>query len=213
MKINEMRRYSFLLLSNDATSRVRMGLGQFLGDVGLPAHGVQRRASPGYHPTVSAHKERLPVPGNVAALDGTVHQTSWVERRLGRRAVFLEVCVQRILAIPVHINLGEHLEVGHEVIPRSHIFDPPQDLCLCTRFLIMELVAGETQNDESVARVLGVECIHTKVVGGEASVGRHVDHQDHLASVVSERDVFGFVDVQHGEVIQAGVITRRLVAI
>jgi len=131
----------------------------------------------------------------------------------GGRAVFLEIRVERSLYGPVDVNLGEHLEVGDEATSRTHVLDAVKDLNLCARFLIMELSAGETQDDEGVITIFGLECIHTMVMGGEPSVGGDVHHQDHLSSVVTEGDVLGSGDVQHGEVIDAALVIGWLVTL
>jgi len=182
------------------------GSGQLLDDGILPTHGVQGRGSSGDDMTGLVDQEGLPVPRDVTALDGRVHQGVRRERVRGGWTMLLEVSVQGSLAGPVDVDLGEELEVGHELSSRPHVLHSVQDLRLCTRFLVMELVAGETQDDEVITTIFLGKCIHTMVVGGEPSVGGHIDHQDYLALVVAERDVPGLADVQHGEVVQTRLV-------
>jgi len=187
-----------------------IGILEFGLNFRCPGHGVKGRGRPADHSAVHTHKEGLPVPRDVRGLDRRVHQVGVVESFRGGWAVALEILVEWSLYGSIDVNLGEHLEVGDKAPSRTHVLDAVKDLDLCTRFLIMELSAGETQDDEGVITIFGLECIHTMVMGGEPSVGGDIYHQDHLASVVTEGDVLGSGDVQHGEVVDAALVIAWL---
>ena len=49
-----------------------------------------------------------------------------------------------------------------------------------------EVVAGEAEHGESLGLVLAVDRLEFLVLLGQAALGCHVDHQQHLALVVAE---------------------------
>lgn len=70
-----------------------------------------------------------------------------------------------ILIISVDLDLFQEVKLGHEATSRAHVFDALEDLGLRgTRFLQIELVARETENDQISAGVGLGECIQASVV-------------------------------------------------
>jgi hypothetical protein len=55
-------------------------------------------------------------------------------------------------------------------------------------FLAPKLVAGKSQNRESLGFIFFVQCTQTCVLGSEASFARDVDNQANLALVARKRD-------------------------
>lgn len=93
---------------------------------------------------ILVHKEFAEVPLDVTAR----------ERSLG----VLEVFVERMGVGAIHINLGEHWELG------SIAFSELLDISIATRLLPTELVAGESQNFKALGLVLVVQSHQLLVV-------------------------------------------------
>jgi len=86
---------------------------------------------------VCANEESLPVPRDVALPDWRVEANGLVKRLDGRRALSLEISIQRVLFVSIHIDFPKHLEVGDKAIARTDVFHAVQDLSGCrTRFLM-----------------------------------------------------------------------------
>jgi len=97
----------------------------------------------------------------------------------------LEEGVDGVFLLPIHIRLGEHLEVWDEVIARPDMPEDRVDLTgIGARLLPQELVAGEAQDTEGLASILLCQCIERVVLGGVASEGGQVHNKEHLSSVV-----------------------------
>ena len=56
-------------------------------------------------------------------------------------------------------------------------------MLLRARFLVAEIVRGESQNDETAILVTSVQGLETFVLAGEGALARGVDDQYHLALV------------------------------
>ena len=87
--------------------------------------------------------------------------------------------------ITVDVDLGEHGEVYVVVIGRKG-----KNLFICPWFLVCKLVAGETQDAETVVGKLLMKRTQTCVLRRKASSAGDVDNEGNLAFVLREVDVF-----------------------
>ncbi len=83
--------------------------------------------------------------------------------------------------IPVHIGLLQELEFWLKAISRTDVFQRQQDLIIFTVFLMAELVAGHSQDNQPLRGEARVELVHLGVIpDGGASERRHVLDQHHF---------------------------------
>ena len=77
-------------------------------------------------------------PPNVILVVGLIIElVGSLEFRSHRRAPALQEFINWVLIFPVHVRLGEHFEVGHKIITRSHVFQHGVDLAgVCARLLL-----------------------------------------------------------------------------
>ena len=77
-------------------------------------------------------------PPNVILVVGLIIElVGSLEFRPHRRAPALQEFINWVLIFPVHVRLGEHFEVGHKIITRSHVFQHGVDLAgVCARLLL-----------------------------------------------------------------------------
>jgi len=128
--------------------------------------------------------------------------------------VTLEVGIERVLVIPVDFNFLEELEIGDEPPSRTNMGYSVKDLCPIRSWLFqIELITRKTENCEVLTAILGIECIHSKVMGSVTSVGCHVDNKDYLPLVVTEIDFSDEMNVHEGEVINGGIVFGCLVTV
>jgi len=86
--------------------------------------------------------------------------------------------------IAIDIDLGEEVECDPVFGQHASL-----DLCVRARLLSSELIAGESGDSQPLVFVLSVQCLKLVVVGvGQPSVGRHVEDDHHVASVLAEAD-------------------------
>ena len=76
------------------------------------------------------------------------------------------------------------------------------DLRRAAGLLASEVVGREAEQDEALALVVFVELLEALVLRREAALGRHVDHQHHLALVGRERLRLALEGVG-GEIVEA----------
>jgi len=145
------------------------------------------------------HEELFKIPPNVILVVGLIIElVGSLEFRPHRRAPALQEFINWVLIFPVHVRLGEHFEVGHKIITRSHVFQHGVDLAgVCARLLSKELIAREAQNLEGPVRVPLSKCIQSVVLRGVASERGEVDHKQHLVGVlgVRKRNILHLLDV------------------
>jgi len=112
------------------------------------------------------------------------------------RKVVFEPHVQGMGLRSIDINFAEHREI------RTVLGCEPFDFFLGSRFLLPKLVARKGQNFKALRLVRVVQRDEFLVVlVGQASFGRHVDHQRHLSDEFGE--VPGLpIDVHGGEIAQ-----------
>merc|ERR1712107_452940 len=69
------------------------------------------------------YEELFKIPPNVILVVGLIIElVGSLEFRPHRRAPALQEFINWVLIFPVHVRLGEHFEVGHKIITRSHVF-------------------------------------------------------------------------------------------
>jgi len=133
--------------------------------------GLGARTKSAHHVPLAVDHELLKIPGHLAS-------TLW----LGIQAS--QVLVEGGSGIPVDLNLGEHVE-SHVVLVRAEC----PDLACRARFLVVELVTGESSNGKTLLGVLPVQCLQLQVLGSKASPAGDIHHQDNFALVLGERHV------------------------
>lgn len=105
------------------------------------------------------------------------------ERLPRRRAVRLEIRVERVFVRSVYVDLLRQLKVGLKTVSRSNILERVEDLCpVVPRFLEAELVTRDAEDLEILEAVL--ECIQGGVLGRGPSEGGHVHHEHHFTAVL-----------------------------
>src|SRR4029077_7222521 len=96
----------------------------------------------------------------------------------------LEIFVERMGALAVDVDLGEHRKADAVV----H-FAELADLALAARLLVAKLVAGKAQHLEAAAVERFVQLLEALILRREPALARRVDDQHHLAAIIAERDV------------------------
>ena len=162
-------------------------------DVVLQFDGLEVAAVAAEGDAVGAHEELLEVPGDVVAAhrrpDDVLrvgHQRRGVVVREGQR--LSQEGEQRVSALPVHLALLEHGEVGFEAVAGPHVLQRAQDLLVGGVLLVPELVAGEAEHAQPAGPVALLQLVELQEVArGGASERRHVDHQQHFAPQRAQR--------------------------
>lgn len=118
---------------------------------------------------VRSDQELLEVPLNVS-------RSAFGVGRLG------ELGVQRMLVFAVHLDLLEKRE-------RDAVGSGAERLDLFggTRFLPHELVARDTDHGQTAIGVLAGQLLERRVLRGQSTLGRDVDHEDGAAVVFTQR--------------------------
>ena len=98
-------------------------------------------------------------------------------------ALFEEI-VEPTSAVSIDFDFGEYWKRNSKVC-----LDELKNLLVGAGFLTPKLIAGKSQNRESLGFIFFVQCTQTCVLGSEASFARDVDNQANLALVARKRDV------------------------
>jgi hypothetical protein len=113
--------------------------------------------------------------------------------------------VERVLARAGGDQLAVHRKLHAEVGGAE-----AGDLGIAARLLAGEVVGREAEHHQALVAVLLVELLQPFVLLGEAALGGHVDHQQHLAGVLGEGGGRA-VDLVHGDGLQGvGHVVPRL---
>jgi len=93
-------------------------------------------------------EELLPVPPDVLHVKWTVVELVRLRKaHTCRWTICLEVCVEWVRVLPIHLNLLEHGEVGLEPVSWPHILDAVVQLCIVSSWLLLsKLVTREGQH-------------------------------------------------------------------
>src|SRR3546814_7351390 len=141
----------------------------FRSDVACQRSGLVGRRIPLDHPPVAADEELAEVP-----LDRIDAEQAAL--------LLLQPLPQRMRAVAVDVDLGEHGEV-HVVGQRTEF----PDRRLVARLLVAELVAGETQHHQAAVAIVAPQHLQARILRRETALRSHVDHQQHLSGVVRKR--------------------------
>ena len=104
------------------------------------------------------------------------------------RGLGLEILEDGIGVCAVDITLGHERE-GYTVVEAAELFD----LLIATRFLVRELVTGESEDDETLVFVFLVQSLQTVVLRRKTALGSGINDKDHLSFVICEVHLFASV--------------------
>ena len=125
-------------------------------------------------------------------------------------AVVAQVSPHLVRVLPVDLALGEHGKRGIVALSGEFLY-----LCIRARLLPTELIAREGKDLETLLSILLVEiCQLSVVVGGEASLGGHVDEHDRffVGDKVTNLDQLA-INVDYLDVLErAGALSQLLLA-
>jgi hypothetical protein len=105
---------------------------------------------------------------------------------------------QRRCMRAVHVHLREHRK-RHVVLARAEV----ANLVVRSRLLVPELIARKPEHHEAGGVMLPVKRLEAAVLRRVSALARHIDDEQHLASIAIEAHG-GAVDGLHIEVVQAG---------
>ena len=133
--------------------------------------------------TVLRNQELGEVPKNIAVFLHTGAEL--LEQRVGGLSLQAFVLLGGSLSLQifedgvgrsaVHINLLHDLE-GHTIVQLAEFLN----LCVATWILLLELVAGESDNDESLILILLVQFLQSCELRGESTLAGCVHNQQYL---------------------------------
>lgn len=196
--------------------RLRLGCREQVLDVLRDVAWQERLAVADDGHAFAVDEEFLEVPAHVGDLQTLVVEAILAGERLPRRrAVRLEICVERVFVRPVHVDLLRQLKVGLKTVSRSNVLERVEDLRSIIAWLLEgELVTGDTKDPEVLEAVL--ECIQGRVLGGRPSEGGHVYDQHHFTAVLCPVYWASQVDVPDGVIVygllsRSGIVTEDLV--
>ena len=143
---------------------------EVFSQLGLDLFRRCRRTEAGDDLAVLSHEKFRKIPGDVlfAFFVGV--------------ALFEEL-VELTSAVSVDFDFGEHWKRNAKLGPNEL-----KNFLVGAGFLAPKLVAGKSQNRESLGFIFFVQCTQTCVLGSEASFARDVDNQANLALVARKRD-------------------------
>merc|ERR1719391_405584 len=163
------------------------------------------------------HQELFKIPPNVILVVGLIVElVRGLEFGPNCRAPALQKFINWVLIFPVHIRLGKHFKVRHEIVARPDVAKHRVDLAgIRAGLLSQELIARKAQNLKGPVRVPLGGCIHSVVLRGVASKGGQVDDEEHLVGVLGVRkgDIVHLLNVFSCKVVQTSwVIASRFTA-
>ena len=103
------------------------------------------------------------------------------------RSLGLQILEDGVGCSAVHVNLLHDLE-GHAIVQLAELLN----LSVGARILLLELVAGETYDNESLVLVLLVQLLQSCELRGKTALAGSVDNQKHLAFELREIQLFTF---------------------
>lgn len=126
----------------------------------------------------------------------------------------LEISVKLMLLVPVHVDLLKKLKVWLETSTGADVLHPVKDLsAIGAGLLLIKNIARKAEHNETLSSILGIKCIQSIVVVGQASVSCYVDDQHKLSFIIAQFNRLIFMNVHERKVIDSRAIISWLVTL
>ena len=137
--------------------------------------------------SVGIDEEFLEIPANVIGMLRSVENHRVVFEMFPRWwHARLQIFIQGMLTLSVHVDQPEQREIRHEILARPNVFQTVQQLGLgLCRLLIAELIGRNSENGEMFRRgEFVLQCIQLSVLRCDPSERRHIDDQTELIAIL-----------------------------